>query len=149
MFTYRSFVRINQAAVIGITSPGGEGYRWFKRHVEVPAGTLAQVNTPVRKGTLRAGNFTEMGANQSGLWVTLGNTADHATYVHEGTDGPIFPRGEFLLLGRQSLTGPGYPRFMYARSVSGQRSQPWLAESMAEALQSAGFYANTTTLQRW
>lgn len=143
-----SFVRMDRLAMLGMTMPGGETYRWFHRNVEVPALTLADVTTPTRTGRMRAQNYSDMGANQSGLWVQLGNHADYAVYVHEGTDGPIFPSYSHLLaLGRQSPTGWGYPPFMYAESVSGQRSQPWLADSAADALRAHGFYATSTAIR--
>lgn len=160
-FYTTSFVRMNQLAMIGMTMPGGETYEWFRRNVELPAFTLAVTTTPTRTGRMRTLNYSEMGANQYGLWVGLGNAAPYAEYVHEGTTGPIYangthPLGRFggqrrkmLTLGVQSPTGWGYPPFMWAKSVSGQDAQPWLAESMAGALQAHGFYATTERVQGW
>jgi len=161
VFYTSSFVHIDQLAVIGMTMPGGETYEWFRRNVEIPAYTLAVTTTPTRTGRMRALNYPNMGANQYGLWVGLGNAAPYADYVHDGTDGPIFATGfhynpgvgysqrKMLTLGVQSPTGWGYPPFMWAKSVSGQRAQPWLAESISAALQAQGFYATTERVQGW
>lgn len=93
-------------------------------------------------------NYGEMGANQSGLYMRLGNMASYSKFVHEGTTGPIKPRNnEYLKLGGHSPTGPGYPRFIYVKQVDGQEPQPWLSQSMARILNLNRFYATSTAIR--
>lgn len=93
-------------------------------------------------------NYSEMGANQSGLWLRLGNRADYSVYVHEGTTGPIWGDSGYMLLGKQSPTGPGYPRFMLITDqVSGQDAQPWMAQSLTRILNLNRFYATSTAIR--
>lgn len=141
MLHTHTFINMHELAARSMFYTGGQVYRWFREHVETAAYSEAVATTPTRTGEMSTQNWSDMGANQHGLWVQLGNSAPYSLYVHEGTTGPIEPNGPFLLMGKQSPTGAGYPAFMLARHVSGQEAQPWMAEAAAAALQVNGFPA--------
>ena len=85
---------------------------------------------PSRSGRLRASHYpvpimTPEG--RRGWRYTIRNDAPYATYVHEGTTGPILPSGAFLSV--PIYRGSMYPRFR-AKSVSGQMANPWMMRAL-------------------
>jgi hypothetical protein len=118
-------VRIDDAKIFGMASPGGMVWRWAfqrRRRVERVAKGLA----PVRTGRLResiSGSYDPAPPDQVIMKVTA--SASYARYVHEGT-GRIFPRHSKVL---RIPAGNGYPKITRP-SVRGQRAQPFLSEAL-------------------
>lgn len=88
---------------------------------------VATATAPARSGVLKVSHRNK-GSLRAGPYRITGrvsNVADHAAFVHEGTYGPITPRTSPNLLLRP---GNGFG-FRSARSVNGQRANPWLARA--------------------
>lgn len=60
------------------------------------------------------------------------NTADHALFVHQGTTGPIYPRGNKKL--KLDLAS-GYS---FRNSVQGQKANPWIRRAANTVLSRYG-----------
>lgn len=108
---------------------------------------LARGIAPRRSGQLAASHryrgFLYRGRYKVGTRVE--NTAPHALWVHEGTQGPITPKtGEFLIVPKTRGVRPlgtvmatnvrgqavrAKSPFGLHRSVRGQAAQPWLREA--------------------
>lgn len=85
---------------------------------------------PARSGTLKASHYpvpimTPEG--RRGWRYTIRNDAPYATYVHEGTTGPIMAYGDYLSV--PIFRGSAFPRFK-ARYVAGQTANPWMMRAL-------------------
>lgn len=81
---------------------------------------------PERTGTLRDSHFINRArpTGRGTITASVGNNADYALYVHQGTTGPIVPDGEALAWdGWGPWAGT---RWFAPKGVAGQRAQPWL-----------------------
>lgn len=87
---------------------------------------------PRRSGQL-ATSHLNIGILRRGRWAADGavrNVSEHAEYVHGGTDGPIFPNAPHRFLKiHGSRAGHAGAVTGYARSVRGQRANPWLRKA--------------------
>lgn len=113
------YKRLNRATV----GRGGPGGGWIYR-VSRQMIIEARAESPVRDGTIKASHRIrrEQYGNQWVQRYNISNVADHAEYVHGGTQGPIRPAsGKAMVLP----PGGGYPR-MVVKSVRGQSANPWL-----------------------
>lgn len=101
---------------------------------EVFAAAVAEA--PSRSGELKAAHVNR-GSRKAGPYRTRGfieNRSRHAGYVHEGTNGPIFPvRHQNLHL----KPGNGHG-FKSKRWVSGQRANPWMTRAARTVLSRHG-----------
>lgn len=92
----------------------------------------AVARAPARTGRLKASHKNN-GVLKAGRYRTTGRisaTADHASFVHGGTVGPILPkRGDRLSLPRGGGFGP-----RVVKSVAGQRANPWMEEAARAVL---------------
>jgi hypothetical protein len=125
------------AALRRMFMSGGETYNWFEVNVRVPMHRNARNRAPFRRhGGLKRGMYSRSrGYNQYRIDITVGNLAEYATFVHEGTQGLIFAKsGPWLKLGIQSATGPGDPRRMNLDAVNGQDANPFIDDAMQWAL---------------
>lgn len=90
---------------------------------------FARIAAPFRTGHLKAsikGASHQIGLRQ--VEGTISASASYATFVHDGTHGPIVSRSG----KRLGPMGPhGLHTTLYADSVRGQRSQPFLLEAWA------------------
>jgi hypothetical protein len=129
-------IRVFDSRIDAMHLPGGDVWNWaagLKHEMEV----LAKAKAPKRTGHLAESVSTSQGSNALGTFVTMGASAHYAAWVHEGTHGPIFPRGaNYLKFRGQGVWAGGNSRDGYWRlpSVSGQRSQPFLRDAMEEVL---------------
>ena len=124
---------IDHAAIQALTAPGRPVFRYTQRLAR-EVETHARLVCPVggarwgpgrRAGNLRSRHFREVqkiGPNQ--CEAIVGNDADYASFVHDGTGPVIYPntgdRMNFRINGQ----------WRSARSVRGQNANPWLAESL-------------------
>lgn len=69
------------------------------------------------------------------------NTAPHAIFVHNGTRGPITPRGGAWLGPWTTFAGRHVGVWM-SRAVAGQAANPWLVDAYNRARQLHGQLAN-------
>lgn len=118
-------VSIYEPQILRLFADEGELGRFmgnFGRYANATAKRLA----PARSGELRAKQFVQkQRTGPMRIGVRLYNNAEHAKYVHEGTTGPITANGKFM-----SLPAGGGWRARRAKSVRGQRSQPFIREAV-------------------
>jgi hypothetical protein len=116
-------VRVYRSRIPPIFRFGGEGNRWMYR-VSVAMMNAARAAAPVRSSELKRAHRISraLRANQFAATFEIQNIADHAQWVHDGTPTIIFPENSTRLV---LSPGNGFPR-IYARSVRGQRGNPWL-----------------------
>lgn len=136
---------VNRPAIVSLFMNGGDASRWLAGRMrtvkQVAArtapdgpsrvGSMPTVKIKNSHGLTRTSFRAGPGAVQS-----LYNRAPHAEYVHEGTHGPIYPRGRRLRIPKSSLFlyrlpagGWGEGNFVYPRSVKGQSANPWMARA--------------------
>jgi hypothetical protein len=119
-------------------SPGGpvvRGVRRWSREVR----DVAIINAPKDTGELAGSSLVDMNTHPGFVVGVISFRARHAIWVHEGT-GIYGPRGRpirrrgggFMRFPNRNGVGPrGRPRaFVYARSVRGQRGQPFLVYAL-------------------
>ena len=143
------FFRVHEGAVASFMDPGDvvDDLVWdVTRTTRDLAILYAPVRTGKLKGSIRASRpkRTALYKNQSNVTANAG----YALYVHDGT-GRIYPKkGKYLtvplrkgVLDGSTIRGaggnrrPGDPRpYFLARSVRGQRSQPFLADALRVAM---------------
>lgn len=116
-------VRVYRNRIPPIFRAGGEGNRWMYR-VSVAMMRESIARAPARTGQLKSRHRISpaRSANQYAATFQITNDSDHAGYVHDGTTGPILPSNATRLV---LPAGGGYPK-IFAKSVSGQRANPWL-----------------------
>jgi len=77
----------------------------------------------VRSADLRQSHYVERSrVNQYAATYSIGNTAEHAEWVHMGTGRWIYPHGDFLSVP----IAPGSSRRAKKPRVRGQNPNPWL-----------------------
>lgn len=144
------FFRVHEGAVASYMDPGDavDDLVW---DVTKTTRDLAILYAPSRTGKLKS-SIRASRPKRRGLYTNASDvsaSAGYALYVHDGTS-RIFPkRGKYLTVPSQRgvLSGaqirgegnrrPGDARQYYlARSVRGQRAQPFLADALKVALRS-------------
>lgn len=106
----------------------------FKRTKRVEG--RAKRNAPVDTGRLRSAIVGNVDTKGDQLVGTVSANVNYALFVHEGTGvygptgSPITPKaGQFLV-----FTPKGASRPVFARSVQGQRPQPFLTDALPAAV---------------
>lgn len=142
------FFRVHEGAVLSFMNPGDvvDELVW---DVAKTTRDLAILYAPVRTGRLK-GSIRGSRPKRTGIYTNAANVtanAGYALYVHDGTS-RIYPKlGRYLTvpLRKGSVSGaairgsgnrrPGDSRpYFLARSVAGQRSQPFLADALKVAM---------------
>lgn len=126
--------------------PGGDVWDWM-RDVGAEHLRMALVEVPRRSGSLASKhNLALTPYGKRGVRYSVGNYADHAYWVHEGTTGPITTGGGFWDDGRRAFLGPMAPwmgrNTLFATSVSGQEANPWIARAGDIVLAKYGYTGN-------
>ncbi len=135
-------VEVNEAALRAIlASPAGPTFR----HIDdlcVEVETVAKRKCPRDEGRLAASISHYTRVEGTRVIGTIGSDADYAVYVHEGTGlyGPrkqrIVPISSKVLVfepsGAKATLPKGRRGIVFARSVRGQKPQPFLREAMQE-----------------
>lgn len=112
----------------------GQGYRWLDR-VRLSMHRACENAAPTRSGELRSSHRSRIrGLNQYAAFAEIENTAEHASWVHDGTTGPILPHGDYLWVPRAR----GSIWRVRRESVAGQRANPWLDRACARVAMSRG-----------
>lgn len=124
--------------------PGGQGWRWMDR-VRLKMHAACVKDAPSRTGNL-AGSHRSFARGFGGnrVDVRVLNTADHAEWVHEGTNGASAPE-DWLYIpaggpGRNTVSpyaGNFYSKGRY-RYVRGQLSNPWLENACSRVARQNG-----------
>lgn len=147
------FYRVHEGAVLSFMDPGDvvDDLVW---DVTRTARDLAILYAPVRTGRLKA-NIRASRPKRTGIYenaATVTANVGYALYVHDGT-GRIYPKnGKYLTVpirvgsvsgadiraqfasNRRAGDSRGY---FLAKSVSGQRAQPFLAEALSTAMRTS------------
>lgn len=140
-------VTVNTTAIQSLFLPGGGVADHGKQTGrKIRAAAEADAAKFVRSGDLL---LSHTGPFYSPTWlgghVTIGNTSDHARFVHEGTQGPILPRNHTGYLWIRPFP---HSRFAFDPSwaefggrtplprVRGQRANPWMARAMDRVIRS-------------
>ena len=125
---------------------GGDVWNWMER---VGREHLAEalIEVPRRSGVLAsAHNLALTPYQKRGTRYSVGNYAEHAEYVYFGTTGPITTGGGFWDNGKIAYLGPMAPwmgrNTRFAPSVSGQESNPWVANAADHVLAKYGYVGN-------
>jgi hypothetical protein len=105
--------------------PGGMTWRWARQRA-VRIERLAKGNVHSRSGELAASiSVDPEGARPNQVIMNVRAGAEHGLWVHEGTRGPITAGGKWMHL---PAWGP-HPA-TYAKSVRGQRANPFLSDAL-------------------
>jgi hypothetical protein len=132
----RTRVTIYPPAVESLFLGGGDVWNWMER--------VGRVNTmeAIREAPRRSGylasqhNLALTPARQYVVRYSVGNYADYAPYVRDGTTGPI--QAGFWDDGKHAYLGPMAPwnghNTLYAFQVSGQTANDWLSRARALTL---------------
>lgn len=109
--------------IAGLYRRGGPGGGWIYR-VSQDMIRASRAEAPRRSGDLRDAHYVTRGrvGNQYMQSYNIGNSAEHAEWVHRGTARWIYPDGDFLLVP----VAPGASRRMKKPRVRGQDANPWL-----------------------
>lgn len=149
-FAVDADIRINQADINALASPGGPVWSWADRRARPFMVRAAKSMVPVRTGRLQRSIRGEMRkVNQSSADIMLiagGRSAHYAGYVHEGT-GP--QAGLFLLYADDRQVGGsrlpdaiagGYADKykIWKYQVAGQEANPFLSRGATAALSALG-----------
>lgn len=124
---------IFDTALDAMHAPGGMVFEEYRRDAREVA-FLGKLDAPVRTGTLqrsiRMSSETRAGRRKVGFIVRA--DARHASWVHEGTYGPITPTTfPYMRVPRFPEYGPrGTAPVMFRRVVSGQQANPFLAKNL-------------------
>ena len=125
---------------------GGDVWNWMERTGREHL-MMALVEVPRRTGGLAAAHNLALTPYQKrGVRYSVGNYAEHALWVHEGTR-PIITAGTgFWDDGRIAYMGPMAPwmgrNTLYAPWVSGQDANPWIANAAGIVLAKYGYTGN-------
>lgn len=113
---------------------GGQGYRWLDR-VRLSMHRACVSAAPARSGELKGAHRSRIrGLNQYAAFAEVWNVAEHASWVHDGTNGPIYPHGDYLWVPRAR----GSVWRVKRDSVAGQRAQPWMDSACSRIAMSRG-----------
>lgn len=137
-------VQVYENAIHRMFTAGGE-INSEARQITIETATAAAFLAPWRSGELRAGHRREVIVNKRfGVRASIYNIAEHALWVHDGTDGPIVAKLNLFMVIRP---GPGsrYPHPIYREHVSGQRANPWMLDAANKVLLQYGTQATRRT----
>ena len=110
---------------------------------------LAKLYAPARTGRLRQ-SIRATRPRRNGVYTYSGTcsaSVKHALWVHDGVPGRIYPkRGKYLTVPKMkgavsgaTLRKGGGPRMYWlAKSVRGQRAQPFLADALKDSMAANG-----------
>lgn len=135
MATKRVYVR-NEAISAMFARSGEVGALNSRIMARITARAIAAA--PSRSGALKAAHRNG-GALKRGKYVNIGtvyNTSEHASYVHEGTYGPILPKTSTKM---HLPAGGGYSARALS-SVAGQRANPWMTRAANRVLSTYGVH---------
>ena len=146
---------VNRPGIVSLFMNGGDASRWLAGRMRTVKSVAARTapDGPSRVGAFEVPHMKLK--NSHGLTRTqfragpgavqsLYNKANHAIYVHEGTDGPIMPHGGYLRIPKSSLFLYRLPEgawgsrdYVFPRKkpggmpagVRGQRANPWMARA--------------------
>lgn len=127
-------VVVYDSRIQGMNAPGGDVNNYVRRKTGLTA-VLAQDRAPVRTGRLKAGIRTDVRMVRQGTVGRVRSTARHSLWVHEGTDSPILPEGEFLWVPARKYGS----RRVKMDMVRGQAAQPFLAEALSVVMGGSNF----------
>jgi hypothetical protein len=126
--------RVYDSRIASEFVPGGDVWEFNKKVtreirdmaiVLAPMGTTGTLKRSHKMNVLPIGSFHAQGL--------ITNDARHASWVHEGTDGPITtPSG-----GRMRFMAY-YGYLTFPKSVRGQKAQPWLIQASITVLSTYG-----------
>lgn len=126
-------VTIYDSQIAAFFLPGGDTWNWMQR-VGFEHMQMAAIEAPSRTNRLRSLHnlaLTPVGRNQ--CRYSVGNYADYAAYVHEGTTGPItstgWDDGSPAFMAIRPAPSSRFPNGGYLREVSGQTANPWLSRA--------------------
>lgn len=129
----RTRVTIYPPAVESLFLEGGDVWNWMER---VGRANLMEAlwQVPRRSGFLASQhNLALTPAGQYRTRYSVGNYADYAPYVRDGTTGPIQAGNGFWDDGTRAMMGPMAPWMghttVWAHSVRGQEANDWLGRS--------------------
>lgn len=128
-------VAVFDSRIVGMFGPGTDASAFVRKNTG-EISNLARVGAPKRSGRLALSHHTT-GPYRVGPYNVAGqvyNDARHASWVHNGTYGPIYPKRPFRKDGSIStLRLPRTPSasrvggpFIRRRWVDGQKANPWL-----------------------
>lgn len=132
-FGTRTRVTIYPPAVASLFLEGGDVWNWMER--------VGRENTmeAIRMAPRRSGHLASMHnlaltpSKQYGTRYSVGNYADYAAYVRDGTTGPIRAGDGFWDDGKRAFMGPMSPwgghGTVWAHEVSGQMANDWLSRA--------------------
>lgn len=124
-------VKVYRLELARMYQTGGEGYRWLDK-VRLAMHRACERDAPSRTNTLRDAHRSFIrGTNQYAANATVVNDAEHAEWVHFGTDGAV--ADDFFYLpkggpGRNTVSPYAGRRFSKKKVayVAGQNPNPWL-----------------------
>lgn len=124
-------VVIYDSAITAFVLPGGMVYRYTRRRAEAIE-VIAKANAPKRTGDLADSIEAswEDSRRDRVRWAVTAHS-EHAVFVHEGTRAVITPNDADLLYVHPPWQEWSSRR---VRSVSGQPSQPFLADALREVM---------------
>lgn len=154
VFAVDADIRINQADINALASPGGPVWGWCDRKARPFMVRAAKSEAPVRTGRLQRsirGEMRKVNQSSADIWLIAGGSAAfYAGYVHEGT-GSIFGSPKLTLYandpqlrgGRVRLpdaAAKGYERWHLVQllAVQGQEPNPFLSRGATAALSALG-----------
>lgn len=120
--------------------PGGQGYTWLdKVKLAMFTRSVAEAAKISRTGTLmRSHGSAIFGYNQYRARATISNSAPHAEWVHEGTDGPIFPEDSDFLWVPIRKGGASRTKRAY---VKGQAANRWMDRACTSVALAQGAFS--------
>lgn len=138
-------VTVYDTQVAGLFLPGGDVWGWM-RSVGFEHMQMAAIEAPVRTGQLKGlHNLALTPSGRNHVRYSVGNYADYAVYVHEGTTGPItsvgWDDGGPAFLAIRPVPHSWFPNGGFVRSVSGQEANPWIARAGGFVLAKHGLRA--------
>lgn len=127
----RPVVFVYDSRISSLFTPGGDAAKHvdkFLRQVlrrSIATAPVGQTGTIKRShgkfGPLKRGRYNAEGH--------VFNTASHSKWVHEGVKGRIYPKRGPVLHFRTSAG-----RWVSAKSVRGQRANPWISDAATKTL---------------
>ncbi len=128
----------DSSVAMELSSPAGDNWSFLQKIGQEHAWQAA-IKAPSRTANLkRSHNLALTPRGSTGVQASVGNYADYARYVHEGTNGPIFPMGGDNLWIRP-FPHSRFPRGGRAKSVAGQTANPWIAKAAEDVYPKYGF----------
>lgn len=129
--------RVHEAAVQSFNLPGQPVYEEVVWNTAKTTRELAILYAPKRTGRLKA-SIRASRPKPTGVYTLASSVSaavGYAAFVHDGTTGPIYPSGSrFLKVPYRNGAASKGKLFFFAESVRGQRSQPFLADALSQAM---------------